>query len=43
MLMGIPLLVLYEISVIGVWIFGRKKLQYEHQEDESATNEAGES
>jgi len=26
MLMGIPLLVLYEISVIAVWLFGRKKL-----------------
>jgi sec-independent protein translocase protein TatC len=28
MLMGIPLLVLYEISVVSVWIFGRKKLKY---------------
>jgi sec-independent protein translocase protein TatC len=26
MLMGVPLLVLYEISVVGVWLFGRKKL-----------------
>jgi len=26
MLMGVPLLVLYEISVIAVWLFGRKKL-----------------
>lgn len=25
MLMGIPLLVLYEVSVVGVWLFGRKK------------------
>ena len=36
MLMGIPLLVLYEISVVGVWIFGRKKLKYGPQKDESA-------
>ena len=28
MLMGVPLLVLYEISVVAVWIFGRKKLKY---------------
>ncbi len=26
LLMGIPLLVLYEVSVIAVWLFGRKKL-----------------
>lgn len=26
MLMGVPLLVLYEISVVAVWIFGRKKI-----------------
>jgi len=25
MLMGIPLLVLYEVSVIAVWLFGRKR------------------
>ena len=25
MMMGIPLLVLYEVSVIAVWLFGRKK------------------
>lgn len=25
MMMGIPLLVLYEISVLAVWMFGRKK------------------
>jgi len=28
MLMGIPLMVLYEISVVAVWLFGRKKLSY---------------
>jgi len=28
MLMGVPLLVLYEVSVIAVWMFGRKKLGY---------------
>jgi sec-independent protein translocase protein TatC len=26
MMMGIPLVVLYEISIIGVWMFGRKRL-----------------
>ena len=31
MLMGVPLLVLYEISVVAVWIFGRKKLKYASQ------------
>jgi len=39
MLMGVPLLILYEISVVSVWIFGRKKLKYTFQserEDESA-------
>jgi sec-independent protein translocase protein TatC len=25
MMMGIPLLILYEVSVISVWFFGRKK------------------
>ena len=39
MLMGIPLLVLYEISVVGVWIFGRKKLKYRHQSDEATVSE----
>ena len=39
MLMGVPLLVLYEISVVAVWIFGRKKLKYASRpepEDEPA-------
>jgi sec-independent protein translocase protein TatC len=39
MLMGVPLLVLYEISVIGVWLFGRKKLagySRENAEEEEA-------
>ena len=40
MLMGIPLLVLYEISVVGVWIFGKKRLKYGPQEDETAAEEA---
>ena len=31
MLMGIPLLVLYEISVVAVWVFGKKKLKYASQ------------
>jgi sec-independent protein translocase protein TatC len=53
MLMGVPLLVLYEISVVAVWIFGRKKLKYasqpgseddaaEEQEVESAVEKKGE-
>ena len=25
MLMGVPLLLLYEVSVLAVWLFGRKK------------------
>ena len=33
MLMGVPLLVLYEVSVIAVWLFGRKKLTYGSQEN----------
>jgi sec-independent protein translocase protein TatC len=38
MLMGVPLLVLYEISVVAVWIFGRKKLSYvsEHESEEES-------
>ncbi len=27
MMMGIPLLVLYEVSVVAVWLFGRKKFR----------------
>ena len=33
MLMGVPLLILYEISVVAVWIFGRKKLSYASQKE----------
>ncbi len=33
MLMGVPLLVLYEVSVIAVWLFGRKKLTSGTQEE----------
>lgn len=42
MLMGIPLVVLYEISIIAVWMFGKKKLagfeaeQVEEPVDEDA-------
>jgi len=46
MLMGIPLLILYEISVVAVWIFGRKKLKYASQpepEDEPAEKLVAES
>jgi sec-independent protein translocase protein TatC len=28
LLMGVPLLVLYEVSIVAVWFFGRKKLPY---------------
>ena len=31
MLMGIPLLVLYEISVVAVWVFGKKKFTHASQ------------
>jgi sec-independent protein translocase protein TatC len=34
MLMGVPLLILYEISVVAVWIFGRKKLTVTALEDD---------
>ena len=37
MLMGVPLLVLYELSVLAVWLFGRKKFIHsalQKQEDE---------
>jgi sec-independent protein translocase protein TatC len=46
MLMGVPLLVLYEISVVAVWIFGRKKLKYASQpepEDDTAKEQEVES
>ena len=41
MLMGVPLLVLYEISVVAVWIFGRKKLSYvsEHKSEDEPESE----
>ena len=43
MLMGVPLLVLYEISVVAVWVFGRKKLAYgsKHEPEEEAETEEG--
>ena len=41
MLMGVPLLVLYEISVVAVWIFGRKKLKFASQ-SETENEPAGE-
>jgi sec-independent protein translocase protein TatC len=28
LLMGVPLLILYEVSIVAVWFFGRKKLPY---------------
>jgi Sec-independent protein secretion pathway component TatC len=31
--MGVPLLILYEISVVAVWLFGRKKLVYGPQDE----------
>jgi sec-independent protein translocase protein TatC len=33
MLMGVPLLVLYEVSVVAVWLFGRKRLASSSQEN----------
>ena len=39
MLMGVPLMVLYEISVVAVWIFGRKKLKYTEKESDTAQDE----
>ena len=39
LLMGVPLLVLYEVSVIAVWVFGRKKWSYEVQEGSEAEKE----
>jgi sec-independent protein translocase protein TatC len=39
MLMGVPLLVLYEVSVIAVWIFGRKKFTYSSAQDEESGEE----
>jgi sec-independent protein translocase protein TatC len=37
--MGVPLLVLYEISVICVWLFGRKKLTDSAQENSAEESE----
>ena len=44
MLMGIPLLVLYEISVVAVWVFGKKKLKYasQHEPEEEPEEESEE-
>ena len=28
LLMGVPLLILYEVSIVAVWFFGRRKLPY---------------
>ena len=39
MLMGVPLLVLYEISVVAVWVFGRKKLKYSFKQDPEEESE----
>jgi sec-independent protein translocase protein TatC len=43
MLMGVPLMVLYEISVVAVWIFGRKKFRYgtQAEEQEEAEEDGG--
>ena len=43
LLMGVPLLVLYEISVLAVWVFGKKKLNYAfHHEPEEEFEEGNE-
>ncbi len=33
-LMAIPLVLLYEVSIVAVWIFGRKRVKGFQQEDE---------
>ena len=43
MLMGIPLMVLYEISVVAVWLFGRKKLSFYTTPEEAEEDMAKES
>ena len=40
MLMGVPLLILYEVSVVAVWLFGRKKLSYGMPEKVETEDEA---
>ena len=42
MLMGIPLMVLYEISVVAVWLFGRKKLSFYATREEAEEDMAEE-
>ena len=39
MLMGVPLLILYEVSVMAVWLFGRRKLKYGSRESVAEENE----
>jgi sec-independent protein translocase protein TatC len=36
-LMAIPLVLLYEVSLVAVWIFGRKRVKGFQQEDEEET------
>ena len=38
MLMGVPLMVLYEVSVVAVWLFGRKKLAPAKEDDMAEGN-----
>ena len=38
-LMAVPLMILYEISVVAVWAFGRKSLSSFHKEDDPLKDE----
>jgi sec-independent protein translocase protein TatC len=38
-LMAVPLMILYEISVIAVWAFGRKGFSDFHEEDQASTDQ----
>ncbi|KAB2888604.1 MAG: twin-arginine translocase subunit TatC [Desulfobulbaceae bacterium] len=39
MLMGVPLLILYEVSVVAVWLFGRKGFRDLGREDEDGASD----
>ncbi len=38
-LMAVPLMILYEISVVAVWAFGRKSLSSFHKEEDPPLDE----
>jgi sec-independent protein translocase protein TatC len=39
MLMAVPLMILYEISVVAVWAFGRKSFSSFHKEDQTSADQ----